>query len=156
MRRIPVLTIALLTPFLLGTGQCSSEGATATAPATASSGSSSSSTAAVPGTLVLAPGESARIEDRDVTVRFTSVLEDSRCPKEVTCVWAGRARVAIEVGRDGQEARTFELEIGAASATVEVEGLRLTAEALDPYPRDSQTTPTEAYRLRLRVEVAGG
>ena len=156
MRRIPVLTIALLTPFLLGTGQCSSDGATATAPATARSGSTSSSTLAVPGTIVLAPGASVRIEGRDVTVRFVSVLEDSRCPKEVTCVWAGRARVAIEVGRDGQAARSFELEVAAASAAVDADGLRLTAEALDPYPRDSQPTPTEAYRLRLRVEVAGG
>lgn len=155
MRRIPILTIALLAPFLLGTGQCSSDGATATAPASSRTSSTSSSNVAVPGTVVLAPGESVRIEGRDVTVRFASVLEDSRCPTEVTCVWAGRARVAVEVTRDGQPARSFELEVGAPSATVEAEGLRLTAEALDPAPRDSQTTPTEAYRLRLRVESAG-
>ena len=154
MRRIPVLTLVLATPFLLGTGQCSSEGGTTTAPAAAPTGSTSTSTVGVPGTLVLAPGESARIEGRDVAVRFTRVLEDSRCPREVTCVWAGRARVAIEVGRDGQPARSFELEVGAAS--VDAEGLRLTAEALEPYPRDSQLTPTEAYRLRLRVEAASG
>ena len=68
-------------------------------------------------------------------IRFVEVVEDSRCPTDVTCVWEGRARVAITI--DGtpvtltvpyasqQETEPSMLESGMIA--VEVVGL-------DPYP----------------------
>ena len=46
-------------------------------------------------TLRLALGESATREDEEVA--FRAVVEDSRCPPETTCVWAGRVQVRLEV-----------------------------------------------------------
>src|SRR4051812_20006945 len=47
--------------------------------------------------FTLAFGDRARIEHRDTRVRFTAMIEDSRCPADVRCIQAGRARVRLEV-----------------------------------------------------------
>jgi len=47
-------------------------------------------------------GETARLGD--VTVRPIAVIEDSRCPRDVTCVWAGRLRLRAAVSGVGGEA----------------------------------------------------
>ena len=45
--------------------------------------------------LRLGLGESATREGE--TVAFRAVIEDSRCPPDVQCVWAGRVQVRLEV-----------------------------------------------------------
>lgn len=104
-----------------------------------------------PATVTLAPGELVLVGGPDLPVTFADVTEDSRCPEGVTCVWAGRAVVQVEVGEG--EAPTIALEVGGESR--DARGLRLTAEALDPYPRAGAATRAEDYRLRLRIEDAG-
>ena len=69
-----------------------------------------------------------------------------------TCA-PGRARVEIEVTRDAAPPRIFELEVASANSA-DAEGLRVTAEALDPYPSADAATPADKYRLRLRIEAA--
>lgn len=39
---------------------------------------------------------------KGVTIKFLEVIEDSRCPKGVNCIWAGRAIVKVEVTANGQ------------------------------------------------------
>jgi hypothetical protein len=108
-------------------------------------------TVELPASVTLAPGERVIARGPDLPVRFAGVAEDSRCPEGVTCVWAGRAIVQVEVG-DG-EAPTVALEVGGEPRVVR--GLSLAAEALDPHPRADAATPEEEYRLRLRLERVG-
>ena len=54
----------------------------------------------------LALGERVRLPGGDL-LEFTGALEDSRCPPDVQCVWAGQARVAFTV----TGAQTTELRI---------------------------------------------
>lgn len=46
-------------------------------------------------------GEAVVIEG--ITITFAEVLEDSRCPTSVQCVWAGRARVKVLVSEEGKD-----------------------------------------------------
>ena len=39
----------------------------------------------------------------NVSIKFVEVLEDSRCPTYITCVWAGRARVLVELRANNKE-----------------------------------------------------
>ncbi|HSM14607.1 MAG TPA: hypothetical protein VLA66_11125 [Thermoanaerobaculia bacterium] len=106
------------------------------------------------GGFVLAVGEQARAGDGPLLVRFVRVVEDSRCPTGVTCVWAGRAVVEVAASLEDREVpeRNLELEVGAAPA--ELYGWRLAAARLDPHPRAEERTATEDYRLELAVEPA--
>ncbi len=103
----------------------------------------------------LAHGESATIEEREgVRVRFARVAEDSRCPEGVACVWAGRARVELEVSEPGKEPSVVVLEVAARGdlGTVAAD-LGLFAERLDPHPRSDRAIEPAAYRLTVRLEA---
>jgi hypothetical protein len=54
----------------------------------------------VPGTVTAHLNEEVRIGD--LRVRPLEVVEDSRCPPDVTCVWAGRIRVRVAVSGAGE------------------------------------------------------
>ncbi|MDQ0477520.1 hypothetical protein [Chryseobacterium sp. MDT2-18] len=42
-------------------------------------------------------GENKFLKEYEMNVTFKRMLEDSRCPKDVQCVWAGNAMAEIEV-----------------------------------------------------------
>ena len=52
-------------------------------------------TAPTDGVVEAGIGETARFGA--VTVRPTAVLEDSRCPEDVECIWAGRVRISAAI-----------------------------------------------------------
>lgn len=60
----------------------------------------------VPGTVTARLGEEVRLGA--VRVRPLEVLEDSRCPIDATCIWAGRVRLRVAVSGAGEP----EMEIG--------------------------------------------
>jgi len=43
----------------------------------------------------LAPGQPVTISETGLQVQFNAVTEDSRCPAQVQCIWAGRASVEL-------------------------------------------------------------
>jgi len=49
-------------------------------------------------------GQQAAVNGGHFRVRFASVANDSRCPANVTCVWAGNAEVLIEAEASGRRA----------------------------------------------------
>lgn len=54
------------------------------------------------GTVAAGIGETADLGG-GLTVKPLEVIEDSRCPANVTCVWAGRLRLRAEVSGVAQE-----------------------------------------------------
>ena len=57
-------------------------------------------------------GQSTYIDDADFVLEFTKVLEDSRCPINVQCVWAGNARIVVTISDqpDGTPPLAVELD----------------------------------------------
>jgi len=127
-------------------------------PSTGRAATSERPAALGPGAPVhLSPGEEIPVDGSAVRLRFAGVVEDSRCPREVTCVWAGRAVVEIvaTAGADGPE-RAVRLEVGAGpDGAAELFGVRFTAAALEPYPRAGEATRREDYRVRLALLPGG-
>jgi hypothetical protein len=101
--------------------------------------------------VTLAPGQAVAVAGSALIVRFERVLEDSRCPRGTTCVWAGRARVelAARTSPSGPD-RPIEMEIGSPErGSFALAGKRIVAEALDPAPVADAPVSPGAYRLRL-------
>ena len=48
----------------------------------------------------------------NVILKFVEVLEDSRCPKDIVCVWAGRAKVKVAISGEHIYLKELELTIG--------------------------------------------
>jgi hypothetical protein len=98
----------------------------------------------------LAPGGTVRIAGTSQTITFESVPQDSRCPANVTCVWAGNAEVRLRVraaDRDSSVGLNTTVEPHAAA----VGSLRVELRALAPAPQAGSPTPSGAYRARLVV-----
>ena len=70
---------------------------------------------ATPGTVVLGFGDEATVAP-STQLRFVRVVNDSRCPKGVQCVWAGEVTIEFEVKSPSGKSR-FELASSRAPAT---------------------------------------
>ena len=84
-------------------------------------------------------GELATIEG--VAVHFNEVVEDSRCPRNVTCVWEGRAIVSLSVGTVEELQEPMSVILGKAireettsKVFYETEQIQLMVVGLNPYP----------------------
>ena len=55
------------------------------------------STEKISGVVYLNEGENKFLKEYEMNVTFKRVTEDSRCPKDVNCVWAGVATAEVEL-----------------------------------------------------------
>jgi hypothetical protein len=88
-------------------------------------------------------GETANLEG--ITVRPLEVVEDSRCPALVRCVWAGRVRIRAEISGTGSR----ELTLGEPA---EVTGGTLTLVDVRPGKREAEAIPSRAYQFTFRFQ----
>jgi hypothetical protein len=76
------------------------------------------------------------------------VIEDSRCPSEVQCVWAGQVRLSVRI-ETGAGASTRELTSGQGEPVADGS---LTLVAVEPPTRAEVTIPPEIYRFGFRFD----
>ena len=133
-RAPPMLRSLILTPALvlaLASGCSSSQPAPGSA-------SQETQTATTGEPFVLAQGNAVQVAGH--SLRFVDVVEDSRCPTGVTCVWGGRAKVRLSASDpDGNEASQV-LTLAYDGMTTDespewtVGGVVVELLALNPYP----------------------
>ncbi len=94
----------------------------------------------------------------EVDIEFVKVIEDSRCPANVTCIQAGRAVVLVNVFANGTFLEERKLEfypsgISYKSVTTlfNADGLRIIGLNLSPYPIATRKTSKEDYYLELAI-----
>ena len=51
-----------------------------------------------------------RASKSNLTIKFIELIEDSRCPTDVNCVWAGRARIKVSIKRGAGASKIFEMD----------------------------------------------
>lgn len=49
------------------------------------------------GIIYLKEGENKFLKEYEMNITFKGILEDSRCPKDVNCIWAGIAVADVEI-----------------------------------------------------------
>lgn len=107
--------------------------------------------------FTLGGGQEAKLTGEDLRVRFTDVLEDSRCPTDVECFWTGQARIAVTVQSAGRPSATADFNTNPAPGqnmqTVRVDDYMLRLTSLDPYPRTPDDPISfEDYRATLLMQ----
>lgn len=115
-------------------------------------GACAASTATVPldDTVTLEPGRAVRVTDVPARITFVSVRADSRCPADVTCVWAGNAEVVLKVEDDRLPDDTIiVLNTGVEPRSGRVGDLRI--ELLDVAPDTRSSSPVPASRYRASI-----
>ena len=100
--------------------------------------------------FTLTVGERASFDTVRLSVEFTRVSGDSRCPADAVCIQGGDAVVHVRVVTS--TAGEYELHTGDASrATVTHGSFRITLVELQPYPFSSRTISQDEYRATFTV-----
>ena len=99
----------------------------------------------------LAVHQTAQITAENISVTFQEVLEDSRCPVDVTCIWAGLAEVSLRVAVSGQE-REISLSTSPPENSAVFENYTFWLIGVRPVPRANQNIDSSAYFVTVRVD----
>jgi hypothetical protein len=101
----------------------------------------------------LAVGQTAELKDAGFTVQFETVQEDSRCPKDATCIWAGRVRSTIQVSENGQKSQVVLSEPGDSAQAINgtYKEYQFISRTL-PYPELGKAIIKGNYHLFLTVK----
>jgi hypothetical protein len=120
--------------------------------------SSSGCTAIQPAVIVepgasftLAPGQTATVRGTDTRITFKEVREDSRCPIDVTCVWAGDAKIEIAIDPNGPASPRI-LSITPPNNETRVGNLRIRFVGLTPVPRQADGNVPRNYLAEFVAE----
>ena len=84
-------------------------------------------------------------------VEPVAVIEDSRCPMNARCIWAGRVRVKMLWIRGNGEKQPFEVTLGEPAQLADG---HFTLESVRPEKRTDTTIKPDDYRFSFRF--AGG
>lgn len=91
------------------------------------------------------------LKGEGLRIKFAEVKNDSRCPADVTCVWAGNAAVRLEVNLRGRGSKSLTLNTMGNSQPVEYRGYKVSLVGLSPYPRSNQSIAPRDYVVTLLV-----
>lgn len=104
-----------------------------------------------PQTFELHPKASKTVSN-DLTIRFNTVLGDSRCPAGTQCPWEGNAEILLELS--GGDPATVHLNTGGMFPRTEnYNGYTITLDDLKPYPAQGTTIEESDYTAVLSVDL---
>lgn len=87
-----------------------------------------------------------------ITIKFLEMVEDSRCPADVNCVWAGVATIKIRLTRSG---KSSEIELNTTNkATTSFQGYSVALTELEPRQSTTSKYSPSAYSARFTVSRA--
>jgi hypothetical protein len=106
--------------------------------------------------FTLGGGQDGLLARDSVRLRFTQVLEDSRCPTRVECFWTGQARITVSVQPESSASTTVEFNTNPAPGQTvkiaEAGQYRIELLSLEPYPQTpEEPIAFEDYRASLVV-----
>jgi hypothetical protein len=107
---------------------------------------------AEPGVAFSLPiGKTAAINGSGTRLTFRLVREDSRCPTDVTCIWAGDAKIDVTISRNGSSDDTRTLGLAPPNNEATSGDLQIRFVGLTPVPRQADGNAPRAYVAQLVV-----
>jgi len=99
-------------------------------------------------------GQEASISSQQLSLKFLSVSEDSRCPQGTNCIWEGNGKVNIQLTSRSETSETVELNT-AMSLPSEATYLIYNISLLDlqPYPLAGNTIQQSEYIATVSVST---
>ena len=95
--------------------------------------------------------QEAAIEGEGLAVVFESVVEDSRCPEGVDCIWSGNAKIRIRSSKQKHAPAPVELntDVGPKSSSYLDYEIKLVA--LKPRPKAGKPVLSNEYKAALII-----
>ena len=117
--------------------------------------------AAQNGIIYLNEGENKFLKEYGMNITFKKMIEDSRCPEGVNCIWAGVATAEIEVM--GVETRPMKIKISTMQdaskgyfASQNFNGYQIEMANLTPYPKADQGLKSLEGKYKIGIKIRKG
>ncbi|CAN5806681.1 hypothetical protein BH23GEM9_BH23GEM9_25150 [soil metagenome] len=102
-------------------------------------------------TVRVAVGQSVRVGS--LTVAFRGIGEDSRCPIDVVCVWAGSAEALLDLSLSGATPTRVHLHTFREPGTATHGAYRVRLLHVSPAPLADQTITPSSYVVYLEISL---
>ncbi len=103
--------------------------------------------------IKLATNQNLTIESEGLSVKFLKVTEDSRCPSDVTCIWAGQVGILVNVSQNGKDLGDINLILGPNKELAEkkVNGYIIRLVEVVPYPISTKKIEPSDYTITIVI-----
>jgi len=109
-------------------------------------------------TIYFKEGENKFLKEYQMNITFNGITEDSRCPTDVNCIWAGAAVADIQVM--GTTTRPMNLRLATTdhagrnySQSAEFNGYTISLAQLTPYPNSKDGVKALAGNYRIGITI---
>lgn len=96
-------------------------------------------------------GKQAKDKRNKLTIKFVSLIEDSRCPTDVQCIQAGNARIKVEVSDGKGKSETFEMNTMRGARGAAFDSYAINLESLTPAPKSNIRINRNGYAATFTV-----
>jgi hypothetical protein len=88
-----------------------------------------------------------------LNLKFLSVVEDSRCPVGVNCIWEGNVRVRLQISliRRNDNSEVFELNTNLEPQSIRIEDYEIKILDLIPTPKVDLKIEPENYTATFTI-----
>lgn len=103
--------------------------------------------------ILIHPNQTAAIMPDDIKITF-SKINDSRCPSDVTCVWAGMVTISIDVQKNDQKMQNIDLTLGGEEISEKdlFHEYTIKLVKIDPYPTSTNQITSDEYVATIILE----
>lgn len=108
--------------------------------------------------IYLNEGENRFFDEYQMNVTFKRISEDSRCPKDVNCIWAGVAVAEVEVM--GTATRPMTLSLASTEnkgrnyhQSADFNGYTITLTEVNPYPGSAEGTKGLKGKYKIGITI---
>jgi hypothetical protein len=103
------------------------------------------------GQLKLTVNQQKTVTKDRLKIKFVSVVEDSRCPTDTNCVWAGNAKVQIKVTDSKGASKIFELNTNLEPNIISFAGYEIKIVNLNPHPATNIRINRNGYAATFTI-----
>jgi hypothetical protein len=89
-------------------------------------------------------GQSVNLQEQGIVIEFTDVLDDSRCPSDVECIWEGTVTLALKIYVQGSNLGEYILNSSNLHKASFL-GYYVKLKVLNPYPISTETIQMSEY-----------
>ncbi|BBD68440.1 hypothetical protein NIES4072_42470 [Nostoc commune NIES-4072] len=98
-------------------------------------------------------GKTAYLPSENLEIKFSKVIEDSRCPTNVTCIWQGQVIIELDIMKNGKQVSTLTLTLIPGRDPLPIQfsnKYSVTLIAVSPYP-SGQAIALKDYIVKIVV-----
>lgn len=89
----------------------------------------------------------------NTSLTFLEVISDSRCPRQVTCIWPGEAKVLVGITQNGKYTEKEIVISGTGTPFLDIQNFDIDVFKLTPYPETAKKIAPAEYQINYSISA---